>query len=233
MADLTNHLVNQISATKTAMQGPQPTTLPDDLLTRLVQLLCAGGQPAWFTQDWIRCYLTGLVATGAATVVRAATHAIDQLVADPSALRGAQRSAQAAAAGSQMLKSYVYEALRFRPMLPVLVRDCPRDTIIANGTTRARVVPGGTRVIAGPLAAMFDPEAVPMPWRFDAQRPLTQYIHFGHGPRHCFGEYVADTVMMEVIPAVLRLRGLARAAGAKGRVQYEGPVCSSLVLTFA
>jgi cytochrome P450 len=95
------------------------------------------------------------------------------------------------------------------------------------------VVPGGTRVIAGPLAAMFDPEAVARPGRFDAHRPPADYIHFGHGSRHCFGEYVADTVMMEIIPALLRLHSLARAAGAQGRVQYEGPVCKSLVLTFS
>jgi cytochrome P450 len=235
MAALTNHLLHEIAATKTAIQGPHPAALPDNLFTRLVQLLCAGGQPAWFTEDWIRCYLTGLVATGAATVVRATTHAVDQLVAHPIALQRAQRAAEAAAAGShaQTLKPYIYEALRFRPMLPVLVRDCPRDTIIANGTARARVVPGGTRVIAGPLAAMFDPDAVPMPSRFDVGRPAHQYIHFGHGPRHCFGEYVADTVMMEIIPALLRLPRLARAAGSAGKVQYEGPVCSSLVLTFA
>jgi cytochrome P450 len=235
MVALTNHLTSEIARKKTTIGGAQAPGVPDDLLTRLVQLLCTGAQPAWFTEDWIRCYMTGLVATGAATVVRATTHAVDQLVARPAALQRAQQAAQAPGAGpqSQAFRSYIYEALRFRPMLPVLVRDCPRDTIIANGTKRARVVPGGTRVIAGPLAAMFDPEAVARPFRFDAHRPLGEYTHFGHGSRHCFGEYVADTVMMEIIPALLRLRGLARAAGAQGRVQYEGPVCKSFVLTFS
>jgi cytochrome P450 len=234
MAELTNHLLREIAAKKAAM-ARQPAAAPQsDLFTQLVQLLSTGQQPAWFTEDWIRCYLTGLVATGAATIVRATTHAVDQLLAHPTALQRAQRIAQGAAVPqqSQLLKPFIYEALRFRPMLAILVRDCPRDTIVANGTERARVVPGGTRVIAGPLAAMFDCQAVPMPWRFDTNRALNEYIHFGHGPRHCFGEYVADSVMMEVIPALLRVCGLARAAGPQGRVRYEGPVCSSLVVTF-
>ncbi|MFX9093454.1 hypothetical protein ABTN25_20180, partial [Acinetobacter baumannii] len=59
----------------------------------------------------------------------------------------------------EALTHYIYEALRFRPMLPLLVRDCPRETIIANGTRRVRIVPAGARVLAAPLAAMFDPDA--------------------------------------------------------------------------
>ena len=39
---------------------------------------------------------------------------------------------------------YVYEALRFRPMLPLLIRDTPRETVIAYGTKDARIVRAGT-----------------------------------------------------------------------------------------
>ena len=232
---LTEHLRTELAAKKSQISASPGTFVANDLFSRLVQLLYSGGQPTWFDEDWIRRYLTGLVATGAATVVRATTQAVDQFLAHPAALREAQRYARMGPGAQQrdILRTYLYEALRFRPMLPLLVRDCLRDTTIADGTKRARAVPAGTRILAAPLAAMFDPEAFPKPERFDPARPRDSYVHFGHGPRYCFGEYVADTAMLEMIPALLRLGGLARAAGSQGRVRYEGPVCASLIVTFA
>lgn len=258
MVALTQQLVDQIAAAKSSIVASRQQELPDNLLTRLTALVCADTAPKWFDEDWIRRYLTGLVATGLATVVRGTAHTIDQLVARPDALREAQMLAAALdraeadehnigtvapeserhSAAERVKKShealshYVYEALRFRPMLPLLVRDCPRETIIANGTRRARVVPAGTRILAGPLAAMFDPEAFPQPSRFDPQRPIESYIHFGDGARRCFGKYIAENAVMEMVRALLRLPGLARAAGSDGQIRYEGPAPYSFVLTF-
>ena len=79
---------------------------------------------------------------------------------------------------------------------------------------------------------MFDPEAIEMPWRFCSSRPLEDFLHFGHGDRSCFGRYVADVAMLEIIRSLLRLPGLKRVAGLAGRVRYDGPVPSSLVLSF-
>jgi cytochrome P450 len=117
-------------------------------------------------------------------------------------------------------------------MLPLLIRDAPRETVIASGTKRARVVPAGTRVIAPPLAAMFDPEAVQKPWDFLPAREFDCYLHFGQGARHCFGKYVAETALLEIFRSLLLLSGLARASGPEGRIQYDGPAASSLTLTF-
>jgi cytochrome P450 len=238
IAGVTNQLLGQIAAAKAAIGRGEGAELPDTLLTRLVRLLCAGNQPPWFDDDWIRRYLTGLVGTGGATIVRATAHAIDQLLAHPDGLR----QAQAVAARLDQspddqpliaeLRQLIYEALRFRPMLPLLVRDCPRDTVIAAGTSRARVVPGGTRVMAAPLAAMFDPQQVEAPWQFRAGRPAEAYLLFGHGDRSCFGRYIADTAMLEIIRFVLRLPGLARATGSEGQVGYGGPAARSLTVTF-
>jgi hypothetical protein len=50
-------------------------------------------------------------------------------------------------------------------------------------------------VIAPPLAAMFDAEAFPDPSRFDPSRPFQCYLHFGFGPRRCFGQYIAETAL--------------------------------------
>ena len=43
----------------------------------------------------------------------------------------------------------------------------PRDTMIAKGSSHARLVPAGATVFAPPIAAMFDPEEFPRPWTFE------------------------------------------------------------------
>ena len=117
-------------------------------------------------------------------------------------------------------------------MLALLVRDTPRETVIALGTKRARLVPAGTRVVAAPLAAMFDPEIFPLPSQFCASRAFDRYLHFGQGPRHCFGRYIAETALMEIVRSLLLVPDLARAPGSNGRLAYEGPAAFSMVLTF-
>jgi cytochrome P450 len=244
IANVTAHLLAELSSKISRLAQPIAGSPSDDLLTRLVQQLRAPGVPSWFDEDWIRRYLTGLLATGAATVVRGGAHAIDQLLAHPETPEMARAVAieidRAEQRGEQQrvdqllctLRHFLYEALRFRPMLPLLLRDTPRETVIAYGTKRARIVPAGTRVIAPPLAAMFDPEEFATPSRFDPSRPIERYIHFGHGPRHCFGKYIAETVLIEIFRSLLFLPNLSRAAGPKGHIAYIGPVAAGLVVTF-
>jgi len=246
IADITAHVLAEIEK-KSASVSPAGA-IPADILTRLLRQLDTAPKPGWFDEDWIRRYMTGLVATGAATIVRAAAHTIDQLLAHPEALKQAQAAARVLERQEDLkrkgldnvveqsrctLRHYIYEALRFRPMLPLLLRDTPRETVVARGTGRARLVPAGTRVIAAPLAAMFDPELFPDPRRFSASRALDGYLHFGQGPRQCFGRYIAETALMEIILALLLLPDLARERYGRGRLAYEGPAAASMVLTFS
>jgi cytochrome P450 len=244
IANVTDLLLKELSHKRSALAGPPPSPPTNDLLTRLVQRLHGAGGPNWFDEDWIRRYLTGLLATGGATIVRAGAGAIDQILAHPGGLEKAQAVAielnQAAQSGAQQrvdelrgtLRHFVYEALRFRPMLPLLIRDTPREAVIAYGMKEARIVPAGTRVLAPPLSAMFDSEAFSDPEHFDPSRPFECYLHFGFGPRHCFGQYIAETVLLEIFRSVLVLPDLSRAAGSKGRLAFDGPVATGLVVTF-
>ncbi|QND69853.1 cytochrome P450 [Tardiphaga robiniae] len=252
IADLTCQLTQQLgSGGPTTAAASHPSIPAHSLLARLQRRHGQPGNPPWFDEEWIRCYLTGLVATGGATIIRGVTHAVDQLLEQAGALAHAQALSAALeraihtdqgsvaadapngqlAAAREALRGCIYEAMRFRPMLPLLVRTCPRDTIIANGTPRARRVPAGTLVLAPPLAAMFDSEAFPDPLTF-RDRPIESYFHFGFGPRHCFGKYIADVVMLEIVRALMRLPGLARAPGQGGQVGYDGPAPCSLRVTF-
>jgi cytochrome P450 len=244
IAKVTDVVLTEIANAASSAAGSPPIPNSDNLLTRLARRLGTPGAPDWFDRDWIRRYLTGLIATGGATIVRGAAGAIDQILAHPDALREAQAVAiqldQAMERGDQervnalgnTLRHFVYEALRFRPMLPLLLRDTPHETVIAYGTKKARIVRAGTRVLAPPLSAMFDQEAVPKPSRFDASRPFEQYLHFGFGPRHCFGQYIAEIVLLEVFRSLLVLKGLSRSTDAKGEFHFDGPAAAGLVVTF-
>jgi cytochrome P450 len=251
IARLTRLIVDRIQG-----KTPPPTTggLPD-LLTRLVALP-GKGSPALPDHDWIRRYITGLAVFGGGTIICATTHAIDQLIRHPDDLLAAQTLAmdldrdiieckrlrtsdkpwqfvqQRIDTARENLLQIIYEALRFRPMLPILSRYVPRETIIAKDTPHARLVPAGATALAPPIAAMFDPEEFPNPWRFSRTRCLKKYVHLGDGPRLCFGKYVADVLMVEIFLALLLCDELKRAGDATGRIAYEGPAATSLVLTF-
>ena len=245
IAVVTDLVLQELSRKTAALAtGSLPAPDADNLLTRLVQRLRGPGGPNWFDEDWIRRYLTGLLATGGATIVRAGALAIDQILAHPIELEKARKVAieldQAVQCGPQQrvddlrstLRHFIYEALRFRPMLPLLLRNTPRDTVIAYGTKEARIVRAGTRVIAPPLAAMFDAEAFPDPSRFDPSRPFRCYLHFGFGPRRCFGQYIAETALLEIFRLLLLRPNLSRASGPKGRLVFDGPVAAGLLVTF-
>jgi cytochrome P450 len=237
MDELTAAISRQIE------QVPKPAQA-DDLITRLVVRLRAGqDNPAWFDGAWIRRHITGLIVFGGGTCVRAATQALDRLMEYPDGLRQARELAlqlqradaltpEAADEARARLLQIIYEALRFRPMLPLLVRHIPRDALIAKDAAHARTVPSGCQLLAPPIAAMHDPKDFPNPGQFDAQRCPRHYVHFGFGPRLCVGKYIADTLFVEMIRSVLLLGDLKRASGSRGRVKYDGPAVKSLVLTF-
>ena len=235
IALVTAQITSQMHHAAATIKNGATAELPDTLLTRLIVLHLKGGLPKWFNEDWIRRYLTGLVGTGGATIVRAFTQMLDQLLHRPQVLQEAcdlvsrldqeEQSGLDSRETRERLRLYMYEALRFRPMLPLLVRDSPRDTVIANDTPRVRLVPAGTRLLAPPLAAMFDPAVFPEPNRFNPKRCKDQYIHFGHGSRQCFGRYIADIALIEMSRALLR-RHPSKMLG--GTIQFDGPAPCSL-----
>ena len=159
--DLTDSLSKSIRCTSAGLHIAPPAK--DDLLQRLVRLMHSNAdRPPWFTEDWIRRYLTGLAVFGNATITQTVAHALDQLLARPDALGRAKRAAarltacQSSTENSQSvqartrLQQCVYEALRFRPMLPHL-------RVIARARPFWRKVPFGKGECQPGLASSQDP----------------------------------------------------------------------------
>jgi len=215
----------------------------DDVLTRLAKRVVTAQRERtdlWLNEDWARRMISGLVVFGNATVARTATDTLDELLNRPLVLEEARRvaresqdeSSDSAAEPDKRLKHYIYEALRFRPMLPVLFRYCPRPTVVANTNGGGRRIPGGANVVAPPIAAMFDKSEFPDPYEFKSDRCLKKYLLFGAGMHRCTGQFVADAELVEIVKAVLALPGLRRSAGKRGEVNYEAAAAKSLFLSF-
>jgi cytochrome P450 len=230
-----------------SQSGERPT--PSDLLTRLLVRML-NSPPSFLNTDWIRRYITGLAVFGGGTITRASVHAIDRLLEFPEHIASARTRANEIIEESEPLQSaktrerlessrdplrqVIYEALRFRPMLPFLRRYIPRETVIAEGSPDARLVPMGKEVLAVAAAAMFDPEEFEGPSQFKCDRSLKTYLHFGPegGPRFCFGKYVADALIVEIISALLRYCDQWKRVN---QVQYYngGLLPQSLCLTYS
>ncbi len=209
-----------IATRRAEVEAGEP--VPDDVLTRLVAM---GANEPWLDDDAVRRNVNGLIVGALDTTSKAVAHVVDELLRHPDALAGAR---DAAVAGNiDTVRDYAWEALRFRPHGPVLERHCKNDTTLGR-----RRVPAGSVVLVSVLSAMFDKTAFPEPGRLAAGRPLDRYLHFGHGMHTCFGLYINDVQIPELVAGLVRLPGLRRAPGGAGRLVYDGPFPERLVVAF-
>lgn len=203
---------------------------PDDLLGRLIALAEAGGPIAHgLDADGIRRSISGVIVGCVDTTNKSFCFVLDQLLRNRKAFDLAVEAARADDA--EALRDLVYEALRFNPHNPIIVRHCPDWTVIAPGTSRARSVPPGTRVFAATLSAMFDETVFDAPNEFLPQR-TTGHLHFGDGLHRCFGERINDITLAELLGALLRRTDVRRAGLLRGRMQWDGPFPDRMEVRF-
>jgi cytochrome P450 len=168
----------------------------------------------------IRNNLIGLFIGAIPTISRAAVQALDQLLDRPDALRSAQ---QAARNGDDALfAAHVFEAFRFNPINPLLLRRAACDTKIAAGTFRAKRIPKDTMVMAATLSAMFDPLKIASPESFRTDRPWGDYILWGYGMHGCFGAHINRAVLPVILKPLVLKDGLRRAPGEAGQIDTGG-----------
>jgi cytochrome P450 len=189
----------------------------DDVLNRCLAMQAAG-LPG-MDDLGIRNNLVGLVIGAVPTTSKAAVQALDQLLDRPEALAGAQDAARADDDAS--LARYIFEALRFNPVNPVIYRRATRDTIIAGNTLRARKIPRSTMVLAANYSAMFDRLKLAQPERFRTDRPWDDYILWGDGLHTCFGAHINWVLIPAILKPLLQRQGLRRAAGPAGQIDTQ------------
>jgi cytochrome P450 len=183
----------------------------------------AAAQPSgapWPLSDInVRNIIGGLACAMADTISSAIAHTLDYLLDHRGAMEGAADAAREN--NPSLLLQYVLEALRFSPEIPVMMRICVKNRIIAPMTPRATLIPGGATVVIATSSAMFDPDQFKDPYAFKINRPKNDYLHFGMGLHRCFGEMIAGTIVPAAVGELL-LRNVRRVPGCGGRMRYDG-----------
>lgn len=215
-----------IATRQAQIRAGEPT--PDDFLTRLVRL--QADDETRLSDEGVRRNVGGVIVGAVETTSKAVAHATEQLLRHRSAFEQARRAALAG--DVETVGRYAFDALRFNPINPVLSRYAARPSVLAAGTRREQRIAEGRKVYAAVLPAMFDPKVFPRPGQLRGDRPLSSYLHFGHGLHTCFGRYVNLVEIPELMAALLRLENLRPAPGADGAMLYDGPFPDRYLLDF-
>jgi cytochrome P450 len=195
----------------------EPTSTGDTVLDRLLA--------AQDDDDLVRRNIAGLIIGAVDTTSKALCLAVDELLRRPAAMATAR--AAALAHDDELVGRHLHEALRFRPHQPMVLRHCR-----AGATLGGRSIRPGAKIAVVTQSAVFDRRAVHRPRAFDVERPLGGYLTFGGGMHECFGKAINDVALPVLAGGLLRLPGLARAAGRDGRVRYDGGFPDRFVLAF-
>jgi len=200
---------------------------PDDFVTRLLKLRAT--EYTELSEEDVRRNIGGVIVGAVETQAKALVHALEQLLARPEELA---QALQAIAVGDdERFARYVFEALRFNPHNPLIVRRCQQDAVVAAGTPHETTIPRGTTVYALTLSAMFDEDVFADAESFRVDRAGSGYLHFGYGQHQCFGAQLTQVVLPEVLKRLLALPGL-RVSRQTPRIVYDGPFPDRYVLEF-
>lgn len=178
----------------------------------------------------IRNNFIGLIVGAVPSISKCATQALDQLLSRPDVLDLAQQAAREG--DDDLLSRYVFEALRFNPNNPGLLRRAGVDVLMGSTWLGPRTIKKDKIVMALTFSAMFDESRIATPNAFRIDRPATDYLHFGTGMHECFGKYISRALIPHVLKPLLRQLDLRRATGSAGKLQMDGPFPSSLVVLY-
>jgi cytochrome P450 len=189
----------------------------EDTVSRLLRLTATGltGMDA----EAVVTNICGLLVGAIETTSQAIVNATEQIL-----LNDAIRTrAVAAATGDDptAIDPIVWEALRFNPQTPVVVRVAAAASVVAPGSPNQLAVQPGQVIMAGIGSAMFDPGVFPDPDGFH-DRPRRSYLHTGFGAHECLGAYVGDAMVPETVRQILRLPGISLLPDGGSRIDTAG-----------
>lgn len=189
-----------------------------DVLTRLVKNNTTEFvAPRSAEDDRIRTNIMGTLVGGVETTQAAIVQSLNQLFMRPDVFEAARRAALAG--DIKTVEKYVWEALRFHPVFPFVVRYAEEDMVLKSGAK----IPKGYHVLASTHSAMFD-ETVPSfenSNEFNINRDQSKFFHLGYGHHRCLGDNVALVEVPEVVMALLKLPNLRPVSGQLGQLDFR------------
>ncbi len=172
----------------------------DDILCRLLKLKTP--EEIGFGDDRIASNIMGTLVGGIETTSQAVAQILQQLFNRPEMLAGA---IDAANNDDELLFAYCWEALRFDPITPFVIRHCSEDYKIASGTMRSLKIKAGRTVLISTRSAMRDGRELPSPRKFTIDRPEYHYLHTGYGLHTCLGNQISRVQIPEIVRQLLLL----------------------------
>ncbi|MCB9930094.1 MAG: cytochrome P450 [Alphaproteobacteria bacterium] len=182
----------------------------DDVLGRLLAQQKAGGGLCFDDEGVIRT-LQGCLIGMDETTNQACNAALLVMLSQPPLLAAAQAAAKAGE--DEKLAAIVFEALRFRPINPLVVRVLKQPYTLGAGTPHETALPAGAVVFNLTWSAMFDERVLETPTEFKPGRPASHYLHFATGHHACFGRYISMVQIPQILKPLLAQDGL-KLAGA-------------------
>jgi cytochrome P450 len=210
------------------LDGRQPwaEAAGEDTVSRLLRLAATG--LTGMDTEAVVTNICGLLVGAIETTSQAIVNATEQIL-----LNDAVRTRAVEAAlgdDSAAVDPIVWEALRFNPQTPVVVRVAAAASVVAPGTPNQLAVPPGQVIMVGIGSAMFDPGVFPDPDGFH-DRPRRSYLHTGFGAHECLGAYVGDAMVPETVRQILRLPGVSLLPDGGSHIDtVGGPFAESFVV---
>jgi cytochrome P450 len=182
----------------------------DDVLSLLLAARDEAGEP--LTDEELRDELMSLLLAGHETTANSLAWAFERLLRQPSAydrLREVVRGSDHTAAQAYV-EATIHEAMRNRPVIPMIVRMVTRPWRFGDYVLSART-PVGVSIIALHHRADVYPEPRAfVPERFLGVKPGSYtWIPFGGGIRRCLGATLAMAEQRVVLEAIARRTDLS------------------------
>ena len=207
-------------------QAHRSDSANDTVLQRLIDLPRV--PDIAFSVTSVRDNLIGCVVGILDNTVAGICNTVDFLLDHPDHLAAAKGYAESG--DDDMLLRLVYEALRFRPPAPILVRFSTKDHLLARGTEHETLVPANKVIFAANGSAMMDETELDDPHEVRTDRPWHDYLHFGWGMHECLGKYISQVQLTELLKALLRA-DVGRSDGPEGELIYDGAFPASFTVT--
>jgi cytochrome P450 len=176
------------------------TQLRDDALSLLLQATYEDGRP--LSDREIRDQLLTMIMAGYETTTSALAWSLERLLHTPAVLEQVRTDFETG--DERYLDGVVKEALRIRPVVPVVARRLTEPATVCGYT-----IPAGTILMVSIYLAHNDPRTYPEPEEFRPERFLAgvpegaAWIPFGGGVRRCLGASFAQLEMRVVLREVL------------------------------
>ena len=196
---------------KQQQQGP----LPDNVLNRLIS---KQKDNPWLDDAAVKRNILGTILGVVENTSKVVAQVMDQFLRRPDILEKVKQAAMND--DMKTVSKYCFEALRFNPHNPAILRFCKNGAIIGAGTSYERKIPAGCTIFAATLGGMFDKRAVSNPKEFDPTRNV-DYLHFGYGTHACLGRYITEVTVPELVAGLLKLKNIRRADGKAGKIVYD------------